>query len=326
MFFHLDLSRSAGIVYDRNMLQEISPSRLFNEYKPVPPSDDDVVFSFAAKGPKVLIRAFDDDGHLPDRPITDSYPVIPKLVFPRVLDLKQNAPDKIASLLWLFRVDDTNIFLDTTADDMILPGYTFLTTRLFRRGLPKEFSFAGATAWHLRRWYMTNRFCGACGGALVPDRKERALRCPACGNVIYPRINPAVIVGVTNGDKIILSRYADGHQSSVYNAGAKTYKGLSLVAGYCEIGESIEDTVRREVREEVGLEVTNIRFYRSQPWGFDGALLLGLYCDVDGDDTIRVDSSELSEASWVSRADIETPVGTASLTSEMILHFRDGMG
>lgn len=306
------------------MLQEISPSKLRIEYRPSAPSDDDLVFSFAEKGQKVLVRAFDDKGHLPDRPVTDTYPLIPRLVFPRVLDLKQSAPDKIAALCWLFRVDETNIFLDLTEDDTILPGYTFLTTRLFRRGMPRSFSFAGATAWHLREWYLTNRFCGKCGGPLAPDRKERALRCPACGNVVYPRINPAVIIGVTNGDRIILSRYADGHQSSVYNAGARTYKGPSLVAGYCEIGETVEDTVKREVREEVGLEVKNLRFYKSQPWGFDGALLFGFFCDVDGDDTIRVDRSELSEAVWVPRGEIEPPVGTASLTSEMISLFREG--
>ena len=305
------------------MLQDIAPVFLNNAYHPAPPQDDDVVFAFAEKGAEFFVRVFDDTGHVPDRPVTDEYPVTPKLVFPRVLDYLQQEPGRISSLRYLFRIDDTAVFLDTAGGEPVLPGFTKLTTRLLRRGQPQELCFAGATAWHLRGWYRYHRFCGACGTPLVPDKKERALRCPSCGLVSYPRINPAVIIGVTNGDRIILSRYSPGHQSSVYNTGGRVYRGLSLVAGYCEIGETLEDTVRREVMEEVGLHVKNIRYYKSQPWGFDGALLVGFYCDVDGDDTIVRDPSELSEAAWHERNGIEPPVRTASLTSEMIAHFKD---
>ncbi len=306
------------------MLQEIEPHRMYNEYLPRAAEEDDIVFAFSEKGAKSLLRVFDDTGRLLDRPVTDSYPVIPKIVFPRVFDYQQNAPERIAGLRYLFRVDETAVFLDTAEGEPSIPGFTWLTNRLFRRGLPQEFSFAGATAWHLAAWYRTTRFCGRCGTPTQPDKRERALRCPVCGFVSYPRINPAVIIGVTNGDRIILSRYADGHQSSTYNTGARTYKGRSLVAGYCEIGETVEETVRREVMEEVGLKVRNITYYKSQPWGFDGALLFGFYCQVDGDDTIRRDPSELAEAAWCRRQDIGELIGVTSLTNEMIAKFRDG--
>ena len=304
------------------MIQDIAPHRLFNEYAPVAPGDDDVVFAFAEKGQKFLVRVFDETGHLIDRPVTDTYPILPKLVFPHVLDYTTNAPERVASLRYLFRVDETAVFLDTAEGEPQLPGFTWLTTRLMRRGQPQEFSFAGATAWHLHQWYKSARFCGYCGGKNVADSKERAMRCPSCGKVTYPRINPAVIIGVTDGDRIILTRYAERHQSSVYNAGAKAYKGRSLVAGYCEIGETLEDTVRREVMEEVGLRVDDITYYRSQPWGFDGALLMGFFCRAL-DTEIRVDTSELSEAAWTTRAEIGDIPGTASLTNKMIRKFRD---
>lgn len=90
------------------------------------------------------------------------------------------------------------------------------------------------------------------------------LRCPKCGNLIYPKIAPAVIVAVTRGDQILMTRYQ-----------GRDYKGYALIAGFTEIGETAEDTVRREVMEEVGLQVKDLRYYGSQPWGADANLLLG---------------------------------------------------
>ncbi len=293
------------------MLQEIAPHRLYNEYRPTVPSDDDLVFVFSDKGANAMLRAFDDSGHLLDRPVTDEYPVTPKLIFPRILDYRQNVPERLASLIWLFSVDDRQVFLDIAPDPVLLPGYAWLTTRLFRRGLPAEFSFAGATAWHLKEWYTSSRFCGRCGAPARPDRKERAMRCTSCGSIVYPRINPAVIIGVIKDDSILLTRYAN-----------RPYKGRALIAGYCEIGETPEQTVAREVMEEAGIEVHDIRYYKSQPWGFDSGLLLGYYCHA-GDGEIKMAADELSEAYWCKRSEIGDIISTSSLTSEMIANFRD---
>ena len=139
------------------------------------------------------------------------------------------------------------------------------------------------------------------------------LHCPKCGLVEYPKICPAVIVGITNGDKIVLSKYA-----------GREYKKYALIAGFAEIGESIEDTVRREVYEEVGLKVKNLQFYKSQPWSFTDTLLFGFFCQVDGDDTITMDERELSVAQWASREEVpEDPEGI-SLTREMMTVFKEG--
>ena len=108
----------------------------------------------------------------------------------------------------------------------------------------------------------------------------------------------------------------------------REYTRYALVAGFNEIGETIEETVRREVMEEVGLRVKNLLYYKSQPWSLSDTILFGFYCDVDGDDAIRLDESELSVGEWVERENIpEYPVGSAeiSLTGEMMMQFKRGM-
>ena len=193
--------------------------------------------------------------------------------------------------------------------------YSVETLRVLRRTKPKEECYAGETAYHLYVWYRDNSFCGRCGEHLEYSHKERAMICPSCGNVVYPKIAPAVIVGILNssGDKIVMTRYA-----------GREYKGHALVAGFCEIGETAEDTVRREVLEEVGLHVRNIRYYKSQPWGFDSNLLFGYYCTADEDEPIHMDDGELAKAVWVSRDEIGEEERNLSLTAEMIMHFQEG--
>lgn len=193
--------------------------------------------------------------------------------------------------------------------------YSVETLRVLRRTKPKEECYAGETAYHLYVWYRDNSFCGRCGEHLEYSHKERAMICPSCGNVVYPKIAPAVIVGILNssGDKIVMTRYA-----------GREYKGHALVAGFCEIGETAEDTVRREVLEEVGLHVRYIRYYKSQPWGFDSNLLFGYYCTADEDEPIHMDDGELAKAVWVSRDEIGEEERNLSLTAEMIMHFKEG--
>ena len=179
--------------------------------------------------------------------------------------------------------------------------------------VPREQLFAAWTAGQLGRWYAGNRFCGACGSPTEHGAKERSLVCPRCGRTVYPRINPAIIAAVTNGDEIVLTRYR-GTRSS-FNA---------LVAGFVEIGETLEDTVRREVMEETGLRVKNLRYYKSQPWGIADDLLAGFFCEVDGPTEIHMDAEELSLAQWTRREDVVLQPDDASLTNEMMRIFRDG--
>ena len=136
--------------------------------------------------------------------------------------------------------------------------------------------------------------------------------CPSCGNVVYPRINPAVIVGVIKGDKLLITRYRSGY---AHNA---------LVAGFTEIGETLEETVAREVMEETGVKVKNIRYYKSQPWGMAQDILVGFFCEADGDGEIHMDENELKYAEWVNREDIVLQPNNLSLTNEMMKVFKEG--
>lgn len=214
------------------------------------------------------------------------------------------------NLQYLFSIDEDAFFLaDALPEEASLVSLKELRAAAYE---PKEQVFAAFTAMHLAEWYRKNRFCGRCGGKMLPDQRERALRCPDCGNIVYPRINPAVIVGVINGDRLLLTRYARGF---AHNA---------LVAGFVEIGETLEDAVRREVKEETGLSVKNIRYYGSQPWGVAGDLLAGFFCEVDGEETIVLEEEELSSARFVPREEIELQPAAYSLTNEMMETFKEG--
>ena len=209
---------------------------------------------------------------------------------------------------YLFSIGETRYFAGDAAP---FGDYAYRDGAFLRAAAPREAAFAAVTGLHLLRWYADNRFCGRCGAKTRPSDAERALVCD-CGNVIYPKICPAVIVGVVSRGRICLTKY---------NRPAARW---ALVAGYTEIGETLEETVRREVMEETGLRAVNIRYYRSQPWGLTGSLLAGYYCEVEGDDTIRVDNVELKEGRWFSPEEIDFPDDGISMTRKMIEAFRLG--
>jgi len=143
------------------------------------------------------------------------------------------------------------------------------------------------------------------------SEKERMLFCQSCGFQTYPSIAPCVIVAVYDQDRLLLTKYK-----------GRAHSRYALIAGFSEIGESLEQTVCREVKEEVGLRVKNLHYYKSQPWPFTDTILAGFYAELDGDDTIKLQEDELSLGVWMNRADIPPEIGKISLTSEMIEAFR----
>lgn len=213
-------------------------------------------------------------------------------------------------LTYLFAIDDRTFFLAPATEPW--GEFSYINIIEFRKKKPKHMAFAAATAGQLHNWYAGNRYCGKCGKKTVPDGKERMLKCGHCGRMVYPKISPAVIVGVTDGDRLLVTKYA-----------GRVYKNYALIAGFSEIGEPVEDTVRREVLEEAGVRVKNIRFYKSQPWPFSDSLLMGFFCDLDGSDKIVMDETELEVAKWIRREDIEVQLDDISLTNEMIVKFKE---
>lgn len=221
-----------------------------------------------------------------------------------------------AAFRYAFSLGQTEFFLfdDTAADCPAEADLAFVPSREYRGLGPKPAVFAAAAGESLHRWYGANRFCGRCGAPMQDSETERARVCPACSLTVYPKISPAVIVAVTDGDRLLLTKYQ-----------GRAFKRFALVAGFNEIGESIEDTVRREVLEETGVRVKNLRFYKSQPWVFTDSLLMGFWCELDGSDRIKIQESELSEAGWYRREEIPADYSEISLTGEMIDRFRRGL-
>ncbi len=268
------------------MIQDIAPDRLDNAFAFRQPRPEDNILLFDGSG-RLLVRV--QDG---------------RLCFTTGKDVP---PD---GAVYLFSLSDACFFLAPQTAAVSLPGFEYRTIRELRDlGRGKEL-FAAFTAYHLWRWYDDNRFCGRCGGANGFHRTERALQCGRCGHIIYPRINPAVIVGVIKGDCLLITRYRTGY---AHNA---------LVAGFTEIGETLEQTVQREVMEETGVRVRNIRYYKSQPWGMAQDLLAGFFCDADGDGSIHMDKNELKYAEWVPREEIVLQPNDLSLTNEMMKQFK----
>lgn len=223
----------------------------------------------------------------------------------------REVPNDMA-LRYLFSISGVRFFL---AEDEVAETerWHYEGVRSLRLLYPQWLAFAGMTGYHLAVWYGNNRYCGACATHLEHKTNERALVCPNCGRVYYPNIAIAIIVGILDGDRILLSRYAAG-----------AYRNYALIAGYVEIGETLEDALRREIMEEVGLNVKNIRFYDDQPWGFSRTLLVGFFADLDGPSEVFVDHRELSEAVWMSRADMPESDPRISMTAKMMEAFRRG--
>lgn len=187
------------------------------------------------------------------------------------------------------------------ATDVALPkGYTLHE----RRGLWLVFDeaefFRVGKAFHICEWQRTNKFCGACGSPAYLDEREWGMRCSVCSEIVFPIIAPAVIVAVERGDKLLM-----GH-------GINFPPGrFSVLAGFVEPGENLEETVIREIYEESRIRVKNIRYFGSQPWPFPRSLMIGFNAEWESGE-IEVDNTEILEARWFSPDELpDSPVGVS---------------
>lgn len=275
------------------MIQDIYPHRFNNQYLANQPiSENDYILHY--QGNTILLKANGKDLAIPQ-----------KKDFPEISGEMES--------VFLFSLNEVPCFLvwdDLKADES---QFEYKDISFFRTTNQKEIAWISVVGLHLRNWYLQNKFCGKCGSKTQHKNDERAMVCPSCNTVVYPKISPAIIVAIISNDKILLAHNA--------NFVGNWY---SLIAGFVDVGETLEETLVREVKEEVGLDVWNIRYYKSQPWALSGSMMIGFIAEADENQPICIDGKEITDASWFSRGNLPGYPSTISIAGEMIEKFEKG--
>ena len=201
-----------------------------------------------------------------------------------------------------------SVELETDADPPT--GHAFRDLRALFGSMDEHLHALASRAVQIVEWDRTHQFCGACGKATQLSGSERARQCPDCRVPNFPRLSPAIIVSVERGDEILLAR------SPHFPAGI-----FSVLAGFVEPGESAEECVAREVFEETGVHVGNVRYFSSQPWPYPHSLMLGFIADWESGD-IKIDEREIEDARWFNANDMPTFfAGRMSISQWLIQDF-----
>ena len=246
----------------------VTPSSFESIFAPIA---HDAPRTFAFRGNELLVR---EDFTLPDPAVVKSLALPALNVFPLGIFEKE-----YCCAAWVPK--------ETQAP----PGHLFKGLRAMFGQLDESLLAVAGRAFQVADWARNHRFCGACGRPMTPVAGERAMRCE-CGHVAYPRIAPAMMVLVKNGDAILLAR----------NAAVPAGGRMSALAGFLEPGESVEEAIHREVFEEVGLQVKDLKYFASQSWPFPGSLMVAFTAEYASGE-IRVDENEIAEAHWFGPGD-----------------------
>jgi NAD+ diphosphatase len=191
------------------------------------------------------------------------------------------------------------------------PGPGFVALRRLWGTVDEQVWAIAGRAVQIVAWDRTHRFCGRCGAPTQPLAEERARRCLQCQLAVYPRLAPAVIVLIERADgRILLARNAN-FQEPIY----------SCLAGFVEPGETLEEAARREVREEVGIELRDLTYFGSQPWPFPHSLMIGFFAHFASGD-LHPDGQEIAEAAWFSPTDLPNLPGEISIARALIEDWR----
>ena len=275
------------------MIQDIFPHRFSNHFQPNAKMDEnDFVLHY--RGNSVLLKVTGDE-----------------LRLPRKKDFREITNKTEAA--FLFTLNEVSCFLVWDEPLAAGSGLGYHDISFFRTSGQREIAWICLAGFQLMNWYSQNKFCGKCGAPTQHKPDERALVCTICQTTFYPKISPAIIVAVTSNHKILLARNTQ-------------FPGnwYSLIAGYTDVGETLEETVAREVKEEVGLDVTNIRYYKSQPWPLSGSVMIGFTAEADENQPVVADNVEIAEAAWFSRGNLPPHSSTISIAGEMIEKFEKG--
>lgn len=205
------------------------------------------------------------------------------------------------------QVDGRICYVGELSSDTDTPlGMSFCNLRQLLDQIPEGLFVLAGKAFQIMHWDRTHQYCSSCGAQTENKTDERAKRCPSCGFVNYPRISPAVIVAITRGNEILLARGVH-FQTGFY----------SVLAGFVEPGETFEECVQREVGEEVGLKVRNIKYFGSQPWPFPDSLMVGFTAEYDSGD-LNMDKKEIIDAGWFTPDKLPPLPGGGSIARRLI--------
>ncbi len=207
-------------------------------------------------------------------------------------------------------LNDRPCYAVTRTDKTVADAYQWVGLREIYLKEEPGISQAAGYGRQIFDWNRNFRFCGRCAGETVVLKNEHARRCETCGLISYPRISPAVIVAVLKGDQILLARSSKFSDPQMY----------SVLAGFLEPGESLEECLEREVLEEVGIAVINIRYFKSQAWPFPDGLMIGFTADYRSGE-VKPDGEEITEAGWFKAEALPKVPTRRSISSELIKWF-----
>jgi NAD+ diphosphatase len=211
-----------------------------------------------------------------------------------------------SDIQYLGLVDGKDSYIASLSEKLSLKDHVFIGLRKLFGSMEDDWYWLANRACHLIFWKKKNRYCGSCGEAMHVSEDEVAMTCSKCGNIVYPRISPAVIVAITKGDQILLA-HAAKFSGQMY----------SVIAGFVEPGETLEECVKREIMEEVGLYVRNIRYFSNQPWPYPDSLMIAFTAEYESGD-IRIDNKEITDANWYSRDNLPDLPSNVSVARKLI--------
>lgn len=250
--------------------------------------EEDIWFVF--KGDKLMVKKIDG-----------------KIKFPNAKDVNNL---ELRDTHCIGTLDNKNCFCAVVnEEDDINQNIEFESLRNISMHLDKDLFSVCARAFSVILWDRNNKFCGRCGSSTENKTDERAKVCPRCGAIIYPRISPAVIMAIVKGNEILLAHN-------------KNFPGnmYSVLAGFVDAGEAFEQCVKREVYEEVGIKVKNIKYFNSQPWPFPDSLMVGFTAEYDSG-VIEPDGNEIEMAGWFSKDNLPKIPLKGTIARELIEWF-----
>lgn len=256
----------------------------------MPPSGRaDLGWWFAFRGSKLLVQSEGKDRQIP-----------------HLMSLAEVGLEPIR-IQFLGTLDNQPCYSAELPNDAAIPnGMALQGLRELYGTLDEDLFALGGRAVQIMEWDRTHQFCGHCATPMTQLPTERAKRCPNCGLVNYPRLSPAIIVLIAWGEKLLLAR-APHFPAEMYG----------LVAGFVEPGESLEETIVREVREEVGIDIKNLRYFGSQPWPFPNSLMIGFTAEYEAGE-IAIDPEELEAAAWFDKQNLPNIPPKISIARKLI--------